>query len=330
MESVVLFSSNNEEYIVNPHKDTELYRRNGNKLEFCRTMGKLINPHRVTFSKDDSKLLIQNNNALMELFDMATFKKKKLKAPRNAGNVLFLNDDTLIFPTELGKIYTMDIATQELHLHFDYDNLTYANLFRLTDNKFIFAGYDNAKSESQIYILECNLEEITIRLIGRPTSEISTDGMAFYKDNVYFVNCDNQLLAFNCNSINTSVTDNVCFDFNTHDVPNKLNRHQDYLFQLFPILKEHLTGELMFKNVCQYNNYIIVAFSGGIAILDADNYSLLQTVPVYRGIDNILITHTDGQIWFSDGFSVYVGSFDDLLKGELKVNVDCVSHYMTY
>ena len=65
MESNRLFISNNEEYVVSTYIDVELYKNNGYTLCFLSKLGHLKNPHIVAFSKDDSEILIRNNDTVI-------------------------------------------------------------------------------------------------------------------------------------------------------------------------------------------------------------------------------------------------------------------------
>ena len=139
MVSTRCFSSSDGQYLVNLYFDAELYKREDENLVFVKNLGKLKNPYNAAFSPDGSKVLVKNNNALIEIYEISSFKKTtKTKAPKDSKYVYFLDNERLIFSTESGMLYTLDIWTSELKQHFHFDGLVDANLYYSINNDFLF------------------------------------------------------------------------------------------------------------------------------------------------------------------------------------------------
>ena len=75
MESNRIFISNSEKYIASYYFDVELYNNDGNNPVLISTLGHLKNPHIVAFSRDDSEVLVKNNNNIYEIYNLSTLKK---------------------------------------------------------------------------------------------------------------------------------------------------------------------------------------------------------------------------------------------------------------
>lgn len=318
MTSFRFFSSNNEQYIINMDINTTLFKRHNRKLELMMPLGKLKNPYFACFSPDDSKVLVQNNNALIEIYHCDSFKKiARFRGMKDSKFIFFIDNEHLIFTTTTGKLYTLDLSSNHYLLHFDNSYVSDGNLYRLKTNEFIFTAYHYVDQATHIHHVKTAFGSLEIDFLTKIYGKIQPQGMTQYQNRIFFVDDDQHLWSVLLDEPDSNMAENW-FNFDDRRLIVLMKAYCSEMMETFPILEEIFMGKIVFKNISAYKHYLLVTFDGGLIVLDAKTKAMAQVVPSDRGIENMLITQNDGYVWLSSGWGSAVCTFDDLLNGQFK------------
>lgn len=312
MQSNGLSLSKNQKYIVSTYFDFSLYKLNGKDITFVKNLGELKNPDRAVFFDNDSKILVRNNNTLIEVYDINTLKRlfKRRCSGAYEGQIHFVDNDTFISSNSKGSVYSLCISENSIKYHVQEIRLVNTDIFHLKAKKFILIGESEASQRTQIYLLIWDGKSLISKHLYS-TSLTFWNQMLFMDSRLYFVTLDNRLVEYEYHETDDSLTDErIIHDFSKHNLENIFD-HKECISEIFD-----LPFVLIFRNMCLCGNnkHLTLAFNGGLVVLDAASFEFVSIIPTKDWIDTILITE-DKYLWLSSGLSVRVCLIDDVAKG---------------
>lgn len=319
MESIRLFVSKDEKYFVNLYIDVTLYEKDNTNFTFKKRLGKMKNPYTVCFSHNGELVAVENNNNLIEVYNLNSglriFKGKGARAW--GGNIYFLDDTTLLSSTYDGMVYTLDISTGNVVCHFNNRQLRNVEIVEISPSKYLILGNEIESNTTSIYSLFFENLLPNIKLLYSASLALHTRSACWVNNKLYAVSAaGNELLIYNINeNSNLEVKEECIHILNQSDVVEFTKHAFDIIHQIAPDVASNLSPSLFPIGIASAfeNKYVIVAFNFGLIVLDVKENKCVSKLPLKAGISSILVTDKGEHIWLSSATGLQLISISDII-----------------
>ena len=319
MDSVHLFFSKDEKYLVNIYIEVSLYEIIGDSLMFKQQLGKLKNPDMVCFSEDGKRVAVKNNNNIIEVYDaLSGVRTFEGKGPREfGGRIFFADDNVLLSSTEKGTVYTVDILSGKVNCY-EIGSYDYMELVEINSCKYLILSNERSSNVTDFHLLTFSGREASIKPLYSTSTALDTHSAAFYDDKLYAVSKDNELYVYGYNKeydlLEPEKTislllqeDSEPFSDDTSEWVWNLIKSvdADFSYPIFPI------GISATSN----DKYIVVSFNTGIAVVDINEWKCERYTPTKYRISFVASTDNNSQIWFATSSGIKRCAVESVLNG---------------